>query len=664
MQNSKKFANAIRFLSIDMIEKAKSGHPGAPMGMADIAYILFKKHLRHNPKNSTWQGRDRFVLSNGHASALLYSLLHLSGYKISKDDLKTFRQYKSTLAGHPEFGLTDGVETTTGPLGQGLANAVGFALNNKILASKFNKENFELFNNTTYCFVGDGCLMEGISHEAASFAGSLNLNNLIVLYDDNKISIDGDVDKYFKDNTKKRFLSYNWDVIADVDGHDFKQIDDALNKAKTNKKPTLIICKTIIGYGSKKHAGKASCHGSPLGDDIKNVREYLDWNLEPFEISSDIYDNFSSIKTKGAQLEKSWQEKLDLYKREFKEDYIELQRRLNNELPSNFLEKTTSYIKDMQQKSNDKATRLASKHSLDHYCKFMPELIGGSADLSESNLTFHENANSIEIDDFSGNYIHYGVREFAMSSIMIGMSLAGGLKTYGATFLVFSDYAKNALRMAALTNQACIFVFTHDSIGLGEDGPTHQPIEQLTALRSIPNLLTFRPADEVETAVSWQIALMQKKPSAIILSRQKLKSMPRNEKTLQKIKKGAYVLFDNSKSNQELDLIIIATGSEIELTSYCFEKLKKHKKLRIISMICSEVYDNQSKEYKEETLPKQIQKRIAIEAASKDFWYKYVGLNGEVIGLDDFGISAPANNAFEHFDLTKEQVLKKIKNYL
>ena len=657
MPSRKDLANAIRALSMDAVQKAKSGHPGAPMGMADIAEVLWNDFLKHNPANPQWANRDRFVLSNGHGSMLQYSLLHLSGYDVSIDDLKNFRQLHSKTPGHPEFGYTPGIETTTGPLGQGIANAVGFAIAEKALAAQFNRPGFEIVDHYTYAFLGDGCLMEGISHEVCSLAGTLGLGKLIFFYDDNGISIDGEVEGWFTDNTPKRFESYGWQVIPNVDGHDPDAVRAAIEAARANtEQPTLICCKTIIGFGSPNKQGKESCHGAPLGEDeVALARQALGWSHPPFVIPDEIYAAWNA-HDRGAAAQQAWEELFAAYERAEPELAAEFQRRMAGELPADFAEKADAYIRECQAKGETVATRKASQNTLNAFGPMLPELMGGSADLAGSNLTLWSGAKGLSRDDASGNYIYYGVREFGMAAIMNGIALHGGFVPYGATFLVFMEYARNAVRMAALMKQRAIFVFTHDSIGLGEDGPTHQPVEQLASLRTTPNMNTWRPADAVESAVAWKAALERRDgPSALVFSRQGLAHQERSDAQLADIARGGYVLSD---SDGTPDLILIATGSEVALAQEAAERLRAQgRAVRVVSMPSTEVFDAQPAEYKQRVLPLEVTNRIAIEAAAADFWYKYVGLDGRIIGMTTFGESAPAGELFREFGFTVENVL-------
>ncbi len=660
MLTCKDYANAIRALSMDAIQKANSGHPGAPMGMADIAEVLWRHFLNHNPQDPKWVNRDRFVLSNGHGSMLLYSLLHLTGYNLSIEDLKNFRQLHSKTPGHPEYGYADGVETTTGPLGQGITNAVGMALAEKVLAAQFNKPGLDIVDHYTYVFMGDGCLMEGVSHEACSLAGTLKLGKLIAFWDDNGISIDGNTKGWFAEDTAARFQAYGWHVQK-VDGHDSEAITKAIKEAqKVIDKPSIICCKTIIGFGSPNKQGTQNCHGSPLGDaEIQLAKEKLNWKYGPFEVPSEIYDGWNA-KEEGAKKEAAWNELFAKYAQAYPELAEEFTRRVNHVLPKNWEKESAEFIEKLQANPAKIASRKASQNALDAYGAILPEFLGGSADLAPSNLTMHKNSKSITPDDASGNYIHYGVREFGMSAIMNGIYLHGGFIPYGATFLMFMEYAKNAVRMSGLMKLPIIYVFTHDSIGLGEDGPTHQPIEQISSLRLTPNVNTWRPCDQVESAIAWKFAIESKEtPNALIFSRQNLAQMDRTKEQLANVTKGAYVL----KKTPNPDLIIIATGSEVELAmNTALELEKEGKKVQVVSMPCSEVFDKQPKEYKEEVLPSACQRRMAIEAGVTDFWYKYVGLNGVVLGIDRFGESAPANQLFELFGFTTENAVKMAKS--
>lgn len=655
-------ANAIRALSMDAVQKAKSGHPGAPMGMADIAEVLWNDHLKHNPEDPKWADRDRFVLSNGHGSMLLYSLLHLSGYELSLEQLQNFRQLHSSTAGHPEFGYAPGIETTTGPLGQGLANAVGFAIAEKTLAAQFNRPGHNIVDHHTWCFLGDGCLMEGISHEAASLAGTQQLGKLIALYDDNGISIDGEVEGWFTDDTAKRFEAYGWHVVPNVDGHKPEEIQAAIELAKQNDdKPSLIICKTIIGFGAPNKQGKEASHGAPLGEEeVALARQQLDWPHAPFHIPEPIYSAWDAREV-GKTRQQDWEKRFTRYAEAFPAEAREFKRRMKGQLPAEL--PTAALIEQAQEKGDSIATRKASLEALNVIGPQMPELLGGSADLAPSNLTFWKGAKAITPEDASGNYLHYGVREFGMGAVMNGVALHGGFVPYGATFLIFMEYMRNAVRMAALMGQQAIYVFTHDSIGLGEDGPTHQPIEQLTSLRTTPNLNTWRPCDAVETAAAWDAAIKRHSgPTALILSRQNLPHQQRDKTQLASIQRGGYVLKD---SNGTPELILIATGSEVALAMDAAAELEKQgKAVRVVSMPSTYRFNGQDAEYRESVLPNAVTKRIAIEASHADYWYKYVGLDGRVIGMTTFGESAPAGELFKHFGFTVENVLSSAKKML
>jgi len=657
MPSRQELANAIRALSMDAIQKSNSGHPGAPMGMADIAQVLWTDFLKHNPTNPEWADRDRFILSNGHGSMLIYSLLHLTGYDLSMDDIKDFRQLHSKTPGHPEYGYAPGVETTTGPLGQGITNAVGMALAEKSLAANFNKPEHEIVDHYTYAFLGDGCLMEGISHEACSLAGTLGLGKLIAFWDDNGISIDGEVEGWFSDDTPKRFESYGWQVIS-VDGHNPEEIKAAIIAARAETtKPTMICCKTVIGFGSPNKQGTHDCHGAPLGaDEIIATRKALGWNYGDFEIPADIYAGWDA-KTQGQQAEQSWDEKFAAYASAYPELAAEYKRRINNELPAEWEEKSSAYIADLQENQANIATRKASQNCIEAFGAMLPELLGGSADLAPSNLTMWSGTKSITADDASGNYIHYGVREFAMAAIINGIALHKGFVPYGATFLMFMEYARNALRMSALMKQRSIQVFTHDSIGLGEDGPTHQPVEQIASLRLTPNMNTWRPCDSVESAVAWKFAIESvDAPSSLIFSRQNLKPQARDAQQLADVAKGGYVLVDSATP---AEIILIATGSEVELAVQAAAELTASgKAVRVVSIPCTEQFELQSAEYKESVLPAAVTKRVAIEAGIADYWYKYTGLNGAVIGMTTFGESAPADQLFEMFGFTVKNVVE------
>jgi transketolase len=663
MPSRRQLANAIRVLSMDAVQKAKSGHPGAPMGMADIAEVLWNDYLSHNPANPSWANRDRFVLSNGHGSMLIYSLLHLAGYDLSIDDLKNFRQLHSKTPGHPEYGYAPGVETTTGPLGQGITNAVGMAIAERVLGGQFNRADFNIIDHHTYVFLGDGCMMEGISHEACSLAGTLKLGKLIAFYDDNGISIDGEVHGWFTDDTPKRFEAYGWHVIPRVNGHDPEDLKKAIEDARAvTDKPTLICCKTVIGWGSPNKQGKEECHGAPLGDaEIALVRQTIGWDKPPFEIPADIYAGWDA-KTKGSAAEKAWNDKLAAYKAAYPELASELERRLAGELPSDWATKADTFISSVDAKAETIASRKASQNSLNGFGPLLPEFMGGSADLAGSNLTIWSGCKGIN-EHVDGNYVYYGVREFAMSAIMNGIALHGGFIPYGATFLMFSEYARNALRMAALMKIRSIFVYTHDSIGLGEDGPTHQPIEQTATLRMIPNMAVWRPCDAVESAVAWKCAIMRKTgPSSLIFSRQNLLHQPRSVEQLELIERGGYILSDCDGTP---DAIIIATGSEVELATQAAKELSgKGKKIRVVSMPSTNIFDEQDAAYREKVLPSNVTARVAVEAGVTDLWIKYVGLQGKVIGINRFGESAPAGQLFKEFGFTVENVVKTTESLL
>ncbi len=659
----KYLANAIRALSMDGVQQANSGHPGAPMGMADIAEVLWRSHLNHNPSNPEWADRDRFVLSNGHGSMLIYSLLHLSGYELSIDDLKNFRQLHSKTPGHPEYGYAPGIETTTGPLGQGITNAVGMAMAEKALAAQFNKEGHDIVDHFTYVFMGDGCLMEGISHEACSLAGTLGLGKLIAFWDDNGISIDGHVEGWFSDDTPKRFEAYGWHVIPAVDGHDADAINAAIEAAKADPRPTLICTKTIIGFGSPNKSGSHDCHGAPLGaEEIAATRKELGWEHGPFEIPQEVYAEWSAKET-GAAKEAAWNEKFAAYEAAYPELAAEFKRRVTGELPAEWEEKASQIIADLQANPANIASRKASQNALEAFGALLPEFMGGSADLAPSNLTMWSGSKSLEANDFSGNYIHYGVREFGMTAIMNGIALHGGFVPYGATFLMFMEYARNAMRMAALMKIQNIQVYTHDSIGLGEDGPTHQPVEQIASLRLTPNMNTWRPCDQVESAVAWKLAIERKDaPTALIFSRQNLAQQPRSAEQVADIAKGGYILKD---SDGKPELILIATGSEVELAVKAAEQLTAEgKKVRVVSMPSTDAFDKQDAAYREAVLPSDVTARIAIEAGIADFWYKYVGFDGRIIGMTTFGESAPADQLFEMFGFTVENVVNTAKELL
>jgi transketolase len=660
-----KLADAIRILSMDGVQKANSGHPGAPMGMADIAEVLWRKTMAHNPKNPQWVNRDRFVLSNGHASMLLYSLLHLSGYDLSIEDLKQFRQLHSRTAGHPEYNLTPGVETTTGPLGQGLANAVGMALAEKNLAAKFNKDGFPVVDHYTYAFLGDGCMMEGISHEVASLAGTWKLGKLVAFYDNNGISIDGKVGGWFTDDTAKRFESYGWQVFRDIDGHDSDAIQKALSAARYDtSRPSLIICKTTIGYGSPNKQGTESCHGAALGEDeVALARKQLGWEYdERFFVPQDIYEAWDQSE-RGAKLEGKWNNLFASYKKEYPSEAAELERRLSGQFPTDWEAEFDKVIKSWQGDKAKVASRKASQMALDVLGSLFPELLGGSADLAPSNLTEWKGSEAFDPKTGKGNYLHFGVREFGMAAILNGVALHGGFLSFGATFLMFMEYARNALRMSALMGIRNIFVFTHDSIGLGEDGPTHQPVEQIANLRMTPNMVTWRPCDAVETGIAWKSAIKRTDgPSALLLSRQGLAPQDRSDEQLSQIARGAYVLYE---SGDKPEVILIGTGSEVELAISAAKKLAEEKvAVRVVSMPSPEVFDKQDVAYKEAVLPSSVKARVAVEAAWADYWYKYVGLNGRIIGMRSFGESAPASDLYKFFGITSEAVYEAAKELL
>ena len=651
---------AIRALAMDAVQKANSGHPGAPMGMAEIAEVLWNHHLCHNPANPKWPDRDRFVQSNGHGSMLIYALLHLSGYDLPMDELKRFRQMHSKTPGHPEYGYTVGVETTTGPLGQGITNAVGMAMAEKLLANEFNKPGHEIVNHYTYVFMGDGCLMEGISHEACALAGTWGLGKLIGFWDDNDISIDGHVGAWFTDNTPKRFEAYGWHVVANVEGHDPAAIDAAINEAKSiTDKPTLICCKTVIGAGSPNKEGTHDVHGAALGDaEVAATRAHIGWNYPPFEIPKHVYQAWDA-RTKGEGFEKLWNNNFAEYKKAFPEEAAEFVRRTNGDLPANWTEHAAAVMKQINEKAETIATRKASQNAINALVPVLPEFLGGSADLTGSNLTNWTGAHHVS-GKKPGNYISYGVREFGMSHIMNGMALHGGLLPFGGTFLMFSEYARNALRMSALMKQRVIFVYTHDSIGLGEDGPTHQPVEQTATLRYIPNMDVWRPCDTVESAASWINAVERKTgPSSLIFSRQNLAFQKRDATQIANIRKGAYIL--SEAGNGKPQAIIIATGSEVGLAMDAQKALAQEGvHVRVVSMPCTNLYDRQDQSYKDSVLTKGV-KRVAVEAGVTGFWHKYVGLEGAVVGMDCFGESAPAGELFKHFGFTTDNVVATVK---
>ncbi len=664
MPSQTELANAIRALAMDAVQAAKSGHPGAPMGMADIAEVLWNRLMRHNPANPDWPNRDRFVLSNGHGSMLIYALLHLTGYELSIEDLKQFRQLHSKTPGHPEYGYTPGVETTTGPLGQGIANAVGMALAEKTLAAQFNRDGHTIVDHHTWVFLGDGCLMEGVSHEACSLAGTLGLGKLIAVYDDNGISIDGEVEGWFTDDTPKRFESYGWHVIPAVDGHDPAAVEAALMAAKAETdRPTLICCKTLIGKGSPNKEGTESCHGAALGEDeIALTREALGWHHDPFVIPDEVREAWDR-RPAGAEMEAEWQKGFDAYRQAHPDLADEFLRRLRGELPADFPDQADAYIADCVAAANNVASRKASQQSLNALGPHLPELLGGSADLAGSNLTLWSGAQGVSTGSPEGNYVYYGVREFAMAAIMNGVALHGGFIPYGATFLIFMEYARNAVRMSALMGQRVLYVFTHDSIGLGEDGPTHQPVEQLTALRATPNLQTWRPCDAVESAIAWKQALLRDGgPSAMIFSRQTLPHQVGNAEQVEGVHRGGYVLM---REQGDLDAIVIATGSEVALAIEAAERLTEAGKgVRVVSMPCAEVFEAQEAGYREAVMPSDVLARVAVEAGHTDFWYKYVGLDGRVVGMSSFGESAPAEALFQHFGLTADNVVTAVEDVI
>ena len=655
------YINVLRFLSADAVQKANSGHPGMPMGMAEIATALWSKHLRHNPNNPTWFNRDRFVLSNGHGSMLLYSLLHLTGYDLSVNDIKDFRKLKSKTPGHPEYDIDIGIETTTGPLGQGIANAVGMAVAEKILAAEFNKDDIKPIDHFTYVFLGDGCLMEGISHEACSFAGTHNLGKLICFYDQNGISIDGEIEHWFTDDSVKRFESYGWQTIC-VDGHDIEDIDGAILKAKEEvNKPTMIFCKTTIGYGSPNKSGTADVHGAPLGDEeLKETREVLGWNYKPFEVPQEVYD-FWNFKEEGASFNDSWNKLIKDYEKKYPNDSSELHRRIDGHLPNNFQESYESFLNECNSNNLSMATRKASKACLDFFVKEMPELIGGSADLTPSNNTFSSSSSTFSNENASGNHINYGVREFGMSAIMNGMVLHGAIKPYGATFLVFTDYARNAVRLSALMKLPNIFVYTHDSVALGEDGPTHQPIEHMVTLRSTPNLNNWRPADLVETAVAWKSAVSsQKTPTCLIYSRQGTSAIKRTPDQISMIDMGGYLL----EESNNLDLTIVASGSEVQLALDAAKELKNDSiNANVVSMPCLDIFLDQDKEYQNKIINPE-KPVLVVECAHPNSWYRILNRNDKVIGIETFGESAPGSELLNHFGFNIDNVIKTAKSLI
>ena len=657
-------ANAIRALSMDAVQKANTGHPGAPMGMADIAEVLWTGYLKYNPANPNWADRDRFVLSNGHGSMLIYSLLHLTGFDLSMEDIKDFRQLHSKTPGHPEYGYTPGVETTTGPLGQGLANAVGMAVAEKLMAARFNKQGHQVVDHRTWCFVGDGCLMEGISHEACSLAGTLGLGKLNVVYDDNGISIDGEIEGWFTDDTPARFEAYGWHVVRDVDGHDPDAIAAAFDAALVEtSRPSIICCKTTIGKGSPNKEGTESCHGAPLGaDEITLTREALGWSHDPFVVPDDVYAHWDA-RSAGAEAEAAWQSSFDAYKGDCAELAEEFVRRMAGEMPAEFLSGVDDFIAQCVANESDAASRKSSQQVIAAIAPTLPDLLGGSADLAGSNLTLWPGAVGADASDAEGNYIYYGVREFAMAAMMNGITLHGGFIPYGGTFLIFMEYARNAVRMAALMRQRAIYVFTHDSVGLGEDGPTHQPVEQLTAMRSTPNLDTWRPCDAVESAIAWKQAILRTDgPSALVFSRQTLPHQVGAAERVSDVTRGGYVL---REEQGELEAIIIATGSEVALATDAAEKLSAAGRgVRVVSMPCAEVFQRQDVEYRESVLPSHLLARVAVEASHQDWWYKYVGLDGRVVGMNSFGESAPGPVLMKEFGFTVENVIEAVEDVI
>jgi transketolase len=661
--NRKYLANAVRVLSMDAVQKANSGHPGAPMGMADIAEVLWNDYLKHNPGNPKWVDRDRFVLSNGHGSMLIYSLLHLSGYDLPMDEIKRFRQLHSKTPGHPEYGYAPGVETTTGPLGQGITNAVGLAIAEAMLAGHFNKPGHDIVDHYTYVFLGDGCLMEGISHEACSLAGTLGLGKLICFYDDNGISIDGEVEGWFTDDTPKRFEAYGWQVIPNVNGHDAEEIKQAIETARSEpNRPTMICCKTIIGYGSPNKAGSHDCHGAALGEDeCELVRKELGWSHPPFHIPEDVYAGWDA-REKGAKAEKEWQDRFEAYRAEHPDLAAEFERRMKGELPAGWEPTIKGWISELREEKPSWATRVASGKTIATIAEALPELVGGSADLAPSNNTKWPAAVAFSKNRRDANYVHWGVREFGMSAAMNGMTLHGGIIPFGGTFLMFMEYARNALRMAALMKIPTIFVYTHDSIGLGEDGPTHQPVEQITSLRVVPNMRTWRPCDAVESAVAWKAAIERKNgPTSLVFTRQGLPCNDYSDEQVENISRGGYVLSCCEECGNEPDAIIIATGSEVHLALAAqAELVRQGKRVRVVSMPCPEEFDTQDEAYKESVLPSSVTRRVAVEAGVTAYWYKYVGLNGKVIGIDRFGESAPAGELFKEFGITTEAVVAAV----
>ena len=663
MPSRRELANAIRALSMDAVQKANSGHPGAPMGMADIAEVLWRDYMNHNPTNPKWADRDRFLMSNGHGSMLQYSLLHLTGYDLPMSELENFRQLHSKTPGHPEYGYTPGVETTTGPLGQGVANAVGFAIAERTLGAQFNRENHEIVNHHTYVFLGDGCMMEGISHEACSLAGTLKLGKLTAFYDDNGISIDGHVEGWFTDDTAKRFEAYGWHVIRGIDGQNSDAIKAAIEEShKVTDRPSLLMCKTVIGFGSPHKAGTREAHGAALGaDEVAATRKALGWNYPAFEIPQDIYDAWDA-KEAGKAKEKAWNDKFAAYAKAYPELAAEFDRRVNGKLPADWESKAQAFIEGLQAKPANIASRKASQNTLEEFGKILPEFLGGSADLAPSNLTMWSGSKSL-IEDHAGNYIHYGVSEFGMTAISNGLALHGGFLPYSATFLMFVEYARNAVRLAALMKIRNVFVYTHDSIGLGEDGPTHQPVEQMASLRVTPNMSLWRPADQVESAVAWKYAIERNDgPVALIFSRQNLTQQPRTAEQLANVARGGYVLKD---SDGTPDVILIATGSEVGITVEAADKLAAAgTKVRVVSLPSTDVFDKQDEAYRESVLPKAVTARVAVEAGIADYWYKYVGLNGAIVGMTSFGESAPAEQLFKEFGFTVDNVVAKAQALL
>jgi transketolase len=664
MPDRRTLANAIRALSMDAVQQANSGHPGMPMGMADIAEVLWNDFLKHNPGNPRWENRDRFVVSNGHGSMLLYSLLYLSGYGLGIDEIRNFRQFGQRTAGHPEYEPEIGIETTTGPLGQGLANAVGMTIAERTLAARFNKPGHEIIDHHTYVFLGDGCLMEGISHEACSLAGTLKLGKLIFLYDDNGISIDGDVQGWFTDDTPGRFEAYGWHVVPDVDGHDAQALTKALQEARTETdRPSIICCKTIIGWGSPGKQGSAATHGAALGEDeVAKTRDNIGWHHEPFVIPDDIRSAWDATAS-GKSMEDRWQAGFEAYRAEYPDLAAELERRWSARLPDGWASFADGVVREFDAVGGDMATRKSSQNALDAFGPALPELIGGSADLTGSNNTFWSGSRTLTGEEADGNYLYFGVREFGMSAILNGLALHGGFVPYGATFLVFSDYARNAVRMAALMKQAVIFVYTHDSIGLGEDGPTHQPVEHISSLRLIPNLHVWRPCDSVESAVAWRLAIeSQETPHSLVFSRQTLPFQKRTTAQIADISRGAYILVD---CEEEPEAIIIATGSEIGIAVEAAQQLgAEGKRIRVVSMPCCDLFDQQDQSYKDAVLPPAVTRRVAVEAGVSNNWYRYAGTQGAVLGLDRFGMSAPAPEVFKHFGFTVENLRKMVTEIL